>query len=135
MGKEIPIGVKIISVLYYIATGLGILLTIFLFVGTAFLGSLFPFLTAISAWGYGLVILCAILALAFTVLSFFIARGLWKLKNWARILAIVFAGLGILGAIGSFASGFNISVVVQILAHGAIGGYLLLSKEAKKAFA
>ncbi len=134
MGKEIPIGVKIISVLYYICTGLGILFTIFLFAGIAFLGSLFPFLTAISAWGYGLVILSAILVLACSVLSFFVARGLWKLKNWARIVAIVFAGLGILGVLGSLFSGFNFSLIVQLLVHGAIGGYLLFAKEAQKAF-
>ena len=133
--KKVPTIVKIISVLYYISAGFGILFAIFLFIGTAFLGTLFPFLTAISAWGYGLVIFAAILVLVFTVLSFLVARGLWKLKNWARIVAIVFAGLGILGVLGSFATGFDISSLIQLAIHGAIGGYLLFSKEAKKAFA
>ncbi len=134
MGKEVPTGVKIISILYYISAVLGVLLTIFLFAGIAFLSTLFPFLTAISAWGYGLVIFSAILALGFSALSFFIARGLWKLKNWARMLAIVFAGLGVLGGLYSLFSGFSFSMVIELAVQAAIGGYLLFAKEAKRAF-
>ena len=135
MGKEVPTGVKIVSILYYISMSLGILFAIFLFAGFAFLSTLMPFLTTISAIGYILVIFCAIMVLAFSVFSFLIARGLWKLKNWARMVAIVFAGLGVLGALGSFASGFSFGIVIELLIQAAIGGYLLFSKEAKRAFA
>lgn len=134
MGKDIPIGVKIISILYYISAGFGILFAIFLFIGSAFLGSLLPSLTAISALGYGLVIFCAILVLAFSVFSFFVARGLWNIKKWARIAVIVFAGLAIAGTLTSFASGFSFGLVVQLAISGAMGGYLLFSKEVKKVF-
>jgi len=134
MGKEVPIGVKIISILYYIAAGSGILFAIFLFAGSAFLSTLFPFLTTISAWGYILVVFCAIMVLGFSVLSFFIARGLWNAKNWARILVIVFSGLGILGVLSSLFSNFSFSLIVQLAVHGAIGGYLLFAKEVKKLF-
>jgi hypothetical protein len=134
MGKEVPVLVKAISILYYISAGFGVLFAIFLFAGSAFLGTLFPFLTTISAMGYILVILCAIMVLAFSVLSFFVGRGLSKAKNWARILAIVFAGLGILGVLGSLFSGFSFSSIVQLAVHGAIGGYLLFNKEVIKTF-
>lgn len=134
MRKEIPIGVKIISILYYISAGFGVLFAIFLFAGFGFLSTLMPFLTTISAIGYILVIFCAIMALAFSVLSFFVARGLSKAKNWARMTAIVFAGLGVLGGLSSFASGFNFSMVIELVIQAAIGGYLLFNKEAKAYF-
>jgi len=134
MGKEVPILVKVISILYYISAGLGVLFAIFLFVGFGFLSTLMPFLTTISAVGYILVIFCAIMVLAFSILSFFIARGLSKAKNWARMLAIVFACLGILGVLSSLFSGFSFALIVQLAVHGAMGGYLLFNKEVIKAF-
>ncbi|MDD5699928.1 MAG: DUF2127 domain-containing protein [Candidatus Nanoarchaeia archaeon] len=135
MRNEVPIGVKIISILYYISAGFGVLFAIFLFAGFAFLSTLMPFLSVISAMGYILVIVCAVIVLAISVLSFFIARGLMKLKNWARILVLVFAGLGIVMGLYSFVSGFSFSMVIQIAVQAAIGGYLLFAKEAKRAFA
>jgi hypothetical protein len=135
MKKEVPIVVKIISILYYIAAGFGVLFAIFLLAGSAFLGSLFPFLTTISAWGYILVVFCTIVVFAFSVLSFFTARGLRNGKKWARVLAIVFAGLGILGALNSIFSGFSFRSIVMLAIDAAIGGYLLFAKEAKKTFA
>lgn len=134
MKKEIPIGVKIISILYYISMGFGILFAIFLFVGSAFLGTLMPFLTAISAWGYGLVIFCAIMVLAFSVLSFFIAKGLGNAKNWARMLVIVLSAISVLGLLSTLFTNFSFGSLVSLLVQGAIGAYLLLDKEVKKAF-
>lgn len=134
MGKEVPILVKVISILYYISAGFAVLFAIFLFVGSAFLGTLMPFLTIISAMGYMLVIFSGIIVLAFAVLGFFVGRGLWRAKNWARMLVIVFAGLGVLGGLYSFSSGFSFSMVIQLVIQAAIGGYLLFNKEAKRTF-
>jgi len=134
MGKEIPIGVKIISILYYISAGFAVLFAIFLFVGFAFLSTLMPFLTAISAWGYILVVFCAIIVLAFSVLSFFIAKGLWKAKNWARMLVIVFSAMSVLGLLTSLFTNFSFGSLVSVAVQGAVGGYLLFAKEVKEAF-
>lgn len=134
MAKEIPVGVKIISILYYISAGFGVLFAIFLFAGFAFLSTLMPFLTAISAWGYMLVIFCAIIVLAFSVLSFFIARGLGNAKNWARMIVIVFSAMGVLGLLTSLFTNFSFGLFVSLAVQGAIGGYLIFSKEVKKAF-
>ena len=69
------------------------------------------------------------------VLTFFVARGLWKLQNWARITAIVFAALGILQNISfrPMMGGFS-GNILGLAISGLIGGYLLFSKEVKKAF-
>jgi amino acid transporter len=134
MGKEVPMLIKVISILYYISAGLAVLFAIFLFAGSAFLSTLMPFLNVISAWGYMLVILVGIMVLGFSVLGFFVGKGLSKAKNWARILAIAFACFGILGVLSSLFNGFNFSLIVQLAVHGAIGGYLLFSDEAKKTF-
>jgi hypothetical protein len=69
-------------------------------------------LVAIAAVSYGigymlskaryvweLYILAALCIIA--CVSFILARGLWQLKNWARILAIVLQSLGIVGSLMS----------------------------------
>ena len=94
--KQAPLGVKIISIIYYIASVMLILSAIAIFVkgasmsnaiakslgplGVGFLGSLIS----------GLAIFLGIILLAFSILDFFIGRGLWKLQNWARILVAIF---------------------------------------------
>ena len=66
--------------------------------------------------------------------------GLWKLKEWARIISIVFAGIGaamqLLGLLGSLAH-FNLFAVVWSLFWLAIDALIiwyLLKPEVKAAF-
>ncbi len=67
------------------------------------------------------------------MIEFFIGRGIWKGKNWARIIVIVFSAIGILFSLfGAFAR--NTIAIIGLIVNIAIGGYLLLSKEAKSAF-
>lgn len=55
--------------------------------------------------------------------QFLIARGLWRLKNWARITALVCYGLSAtLGLIALFTG--NPMGLVQLLVAGSITGYL-----------
>jgi hypothetical protein len=131
-GKQAPVGVKIISVLYYICTGFSVLAALLFFVGSSFIDMIFP---TLAAFGSVLLIALGILCLAGAVLTFFIARGLWKVKKWARIIVIVFACLGILSVLSSFVSSFSFSLIIQLAIHGAVGGYLLFAKEVKEAFA
>lgn len=135
MKKEIPVGVKIISIVYYIAAAAAVLGSILLFVGSAFISSLFaniPLLNILGAVGVGLFIFLGIVCLIFGVFDFFIARGLWNAKNWARILVIIFSCIGVLIGIGSITSGF--ASIVQLAISGLIGGYLIFSKEVREAF-
>lgn len=135
MTKEIPVGVKVISILYYVTAALAVLGAILLFVGSAFISSLFqniPILSIIGAVGSGLFIFIGIVALIYGALDFFIGRGLWNTKSWARILVIIFSCIGVLMGLVSIASGFF--AIVQLAISGVIGGYLIFSKEVKKAF-
>ncbi len=126
--KEAPVGVKIISILYYIGAGLSVIGAILLFVGGSLFAGLLPGVLG------GLLAVMGILFIGFAVLGFFIGRGLWRVQNWARIVAIIFAILGVLGAIYSIISG-QFTAIVSLVIHGVIGGYLLFSEEVKQVFA
>jgi len=61
-----------------------------------------------------------VFAVVVAVLEFLLARGVWRLKNWARIIVIVLQSLGILAGIVGLFSG-NVLNLVGL----AIGGYIL----------
>jgi len=134
--QPVPFGVKIIAILYYIGAVLGVIFgLIFLVVGTGIMGSkLIPLLGALGA---GLFIAAGIVILGLGVFDFFIGRGLWKAKSWARIVVIVFAALAILGTITSMMVQGKIvgSGVFNLITQLVICGYLLFSKSVKQAFA
>jgi len=125
--KQVPIVVKIISVLNYIGCGVLVLCAIFSFVGAGIISSFLGFLG-------GFVIILGIIFLALAVLVFFIARGLWKGQNWARIITIIFAILGFLSAIYVLVDGLIANGIVNLIVEGFIAGYLIFSKEVKEAF-
>jgi len=144
--KEMPTGVKVISVLYYIGAAFSFLFGLLLIVGGVFIGAILgETLASLSALGSGLFIVLGIALLGVGVLDIFIGRGLWKGQNWTRIAAIVFAILGVFGGINSLISGltnfqtigaFSIFVAfVQLAVSLLIGGYLAFAHEVKEAFA
>lgn len=138
--KQIPVGVKIISVLDWIGAVIMILagllfigLGIFSFGGGASsierleqAGGLFAFLGAFALIG-------GIILLGLGIFYIFVARGLWKGRNWARIAQIIFACIGMMFAIFGLIQlkfGNIFSLVISCL----IAGYLLFSKKVKEAF-
>ena len=67
------------------------------------------------------------------ILTFFIARGLRRGKNWSRMLIIILTVLGIIGSIigASSTSGISIvSLVIDII----IFLYLILYKDVRRYF-
>ena len=128
---EVPTGVKVISVLYYIGAAFELLLAIALFIGAGTIASKIPL---IGALGSGLFIIAGVVLIGLAVLSFFVGRGLWKAQKWARIVAIIFAVLGVLFAVLGMVQGQIASNVLSLVISGAIGGYLLFSKDVKAAF-
>ena len=128
-----PIGVKIISVLYYIGAAVFLSLIVGPIV-EGLTGLKIP-MVVLPLDGGLLFLMAGIEFLALAVLSFFIARGLWKAQKWARIVAIIFATLGVLMAIFGMVKGQIGSNVVGLLINTISGGYLLLSSSVKKAFA
>jgi len=129
---EVPTGVKVISVLYYIGAALELLLAIALFIGAGTIASKIPIIGAI---GSGLFIVVGVVLIGLAVLSFFVGRGLWKAQKWARIVAIIFSVLGVLMALLGMVQGQIASNIISLVISGAIGGYLLFSKDVKAAFA
>ncbi len=134
--KEVPTGVKVIAILNYIVAGLLIITSLAFIVGGSFIGSIFTNteLGPFGAIGGGLFIFIGLIFLAFAVLAIFIGRGLWKGQNWARIVSLVFAVLGILFGLLSLISG-EFSVIISLAINGLILWYLGFNKDVKAAFA
>ncbi|MBS3074316.1 hypothetical protein J4447_02550 [Candidatus Pacearchaeota archaeon] len=126
-GKSVPTLVKVIAVLYYIGAVLFVLAGIMMIAGAGATG-LMAFMPFYSIFGAGLLIIGAIIFIAVGVLEFFVGRGLWQGRNWARITAIVLAVLGLISALISFS-------ILSIIIDALIAGYLLFSKDVKAAFA
>ena len=131
---NVPTGVKILAVLDYIGAVLLLLLGIGMIFGAGSIGEIFKSIPLIGTWLSGFIIVLAIILIAFAVLSFFMGRGLWKGQNWARILTIIFAILGVISAVMGMVNGNITGNIVSLIIEGVIGGYLLFSKSVKSAF-
>ena len=134
-GQSVPTGVKVIAVLYYIGAVLGIIFGLLFLVGAGAIVSIANQIPVIGALGAGLFIVGGIILIGLGVLGFFVGRGLWKARPWARIVAIIFAALGILMAVISMIQGSIASNIVNLVIQLVIGGYLLFSNNVKQAFA
>ena len=130
MDGQVPTGVKVISVLYYIGAVFELIFGILLFVGSGTLKSKIPFLAFLGPF----LIIGGIVLVGLAVLSFFVGRGLWKGQKWSRIVAIVFAVLGVLLAIVGMVQGQIASNIIGLVISAAAGGYLLFSSDVKAAF-
>jgi uncharacterized membrane protein (DUF2068 family) len=131
---NVPTGVKIISVLGYIGAVFLALFGLLFLVASGSMGALAAQIPVLATLGAGLFVVAGLVMIAFGVLSFFVARGLWKGSNWARIVTIIFSALGVLFAvIGMFKTGVT-SNLFSFIVNGVIGYYLLFSRNVKKAF-
>ena len=137
-----PIGVTILAILEFIGAGFLILVGLLLLVGMSMLGamgrggegaSMMGILGALGAAAGVVVIILALIPLA-------IGIGLWKLRNWARILVIIFAGLGALGntvrVIWGLGSGDMLNTVGGIIGLGiqALILWYMFQPHVKQAF-
>jgi len=126
--KNIPTGVKISSVVYFIKAILLVLIPILIFVRAATIfGDLETF------FGGLLAIVLLIIGIPFSILFIIAAIKLRKGSNGWRIFAIIFSIIGFILGI------FNLSLggwfgIVHVIINGYVVGYLLFSKEAKHFF-
>jgi len=135
MSKNVPTGVKVISILYYIGAVASVLFGILFIFGGGFFSSLTASIPTLAFLGSAVFIVIGIFLLLLGILNFFIGRGLWKGRNWARILVIIFSILGILMALMSLIfSGAVANFIFSVIINGLIGGYLLFSPKVKNAF-
>ena len=132
--KVVPTGVKVISVLHYIGAVFGLIFGILLLAGASFIGASVTEFPLFNALGSALFIVGGIILIAMGVLAFFIGRGLWNAKPWARIITIIFSVIGLISAIFSMASGEVAENIFNLILNGVIGGYLIFSTKVKNAF-
>ena len=132
--RVVPVGVKIISILYYIGAVFGIITGLLFFAGAGMMGSIADQIPLFEVIGVGLFIIGGIIMLGLSVLGFFVGRGLWKARPWARIVAIIFACMGVLAAITGMVQGSITSNVFSLVVNLIIGGYLLFSVSVKESF-
>jgi len=136
--KRLPNGVKIVSLLYYmwaiLWVGFGILVAIGAPFMITYLIELFPQLEAVR---YGALVVLGIIAglciVALGVFEYFVARGLWRLKPLARVIAIILSCLAIVNSVVVIASGFQAFQVVRLVVDGGIIAYLF-SREARELY-
>ena len=124
---KISVGVKIISIFYFVVA----LIFIFLLIGLFFLIEIVSSLLDLGILiRIGLIITVGIFLFVSAIFNFFIGIGLWKGKNWARILAIIFAIIIIVYSLFNL-NFLNISFSIINL---IIVVYLFFNKKAKAVF-
>ena len=158
--REVPNGVKIIAVFYYISLALGILLfsivafslnnfsqivnpNLLVVINMFYAGFLLYFSLGFGGWPLQIV---PFVLLAYLSGIFMLGRGLQKGQSWTRIVAIIFACLNILISFPFLIIILSVPtselvVVVKIMApilfvfNIWMAGYLLFNKNAKQFFA
>ncbi len=114
-----PTGVAVLAILDFVAAGFCVLLTLGAFLGGAIFGAFLARMAGRPELGAGAGILVgAVLGVMFLIgaaIAGVIGFGMWNLKEWGRILQIVFAALGAL---------FRMLVLLTAMTHFRIFGML-----------
>ena len=118
-----PLGVTLSSIWFYFIGVILVLAGIVVIAGGAMLADIF------GSVATGLGIALGAIFLLFAFLMLLTGFGIWKGRSWGRILGIVLAVLGLLGALGQL-SGQNglVGAVVQIAIWGGIIYALWMAK-------
>jgi len=110
MNKQVPTIIKIISIIFYIGAVVGILTGITILYDRSIITDLMPELAEASG---AAIIAIGAFAIIAGIVNAFTGRGLWKLKNWARILAMIIAIIGVVQNIVPVFAG-NLSAIFVI---------------------
>lgn len=133
--RQRPGSVTFLAVIVFIQAGFMALAGLALTLGGTFFGALLADLTAEAAVGAlvtALFLVVGVVFLALAVLEFFIARGLLRGRNWARITQIVLSFIGCLLTLGALAVGNFTGVLSLALNIAAI--VILFGRNAKAYF-
>ena len=143
-----PTGVTLIAAFFFVCAGLLVLAAIGFFIGGAFVGSLLG--TAAQQRGGGMTgagigaMIGAVVGVFMLIGSIFnlaCGVGLWKMKEWGRILTIVLCAIGLaLGALGLIAGMLHLHILMMMwrmvwLAIDAGIIWYLVQPEVRAAFA
>lgn len=107
-----------LAVLYWIGAFGLLLVGVFLAVGSSVMGAVWrdmgPLVASMGAIG-------GIIFIGFGVLLGFLGYGLFQLQEWARVTAMVFAGIGLLITLLSFFTPLEVSIIGRVLRIGVNG--------------
>lgn len=136
---SVPVGAKILAVLYYLVSVLLIFAGIVFVFTLSFIGfSGFSFLNPLIGSATGISgVLSGVLVLAWGILNFVTGRGLWTEQQWGKFLAITISALYfIFGVIEIFKFGNSnyISTYVSMVINLFIVFYLSASHAIKNSF-
>ncbi len=119
---ERPTGVTVLAVLNFLGAGLYALLAVLFFLigaGGAASGMMSEMGGGAAAFLLGLGAAVGVILLIFAAIGLAIGIGMWKLRNWARIVTIVLVGLslllGVLGLLGSLIAFELVSLIFQAI--------------------
>lgn len=119
-----PGGVTVIAVLDFIGAAFCVIGGLLMFAGGSILASFFSAAAnangangtaPVAGFMAGIGIFLGAIFIAVAIFVIFVALGLLKLKNWARITTIVLSALGLLGSIRNLAVGFHGSGMVMTI--------------------
>ena len=105
-----PTGVTILAVLNFLGAGLYILIGLLFILGMGILGGMMGQAGGEGSAGamgmmMGLGAVAGVIFIVLSLIPLLIGWGLWKLKNWARIISIVLFALGALAALAGVGIG------------------------------
>ncbi|MBM3247307.1 hypothetical protein FJZ17_02085 [Candidatus Pacearchaeota archaeon] len=127
-----PLGVSILAVLSYIAAVFTFIGGLAMLIGSTavstIIGQVFPEYVSWSTAGVALFVFLGIVFILLGVLDFFIGKGLWNGKEWARILVLIFLALSVIdGVLPPFA-------IVQAIIAALLIWYLGFNPAVKRYF-
>ncbi len=132
--RKVPLGIKVISILGLIGAIItfifGLVILVAGIVGGTFASQILESLgnssgnAVVASVLVSSLMLGGILIVLWAVVEFLIARGLWRGRNWARIITGIFAIVWFVSSL------LNLNFLGVVIA-GLIGYYLWFSKEAK----
>lgn len=129
-------GVRVLGVIYFVFASMCLMLA-----GLAFASfdgartSTDPLVIEMFATiNPGVLIISGILFLAFGVFLYFVGRGLFEMKSWARTSAAILSAMSIILGVSNVSLGAIASGIFSIAISGLIIWYLMVRKETVKAF-
>ena len=122
--------VKIISIVGIVLGALGVLVSLVLILGGSFLGPIIATMIPglVSGIFATMIVVLGIVTLIICAFEIFLYISLRKLQNWARIVVIIFTGLGTLGTLFSLITS-GASGIVGLIINGGIFYLLTFQKE------
>lgn len=127
---EIPFGIKIISIYYYISGALSIILWLLII----FAGRMMGGIIGMENFPFSLFLISGIIGVIMGIFTIFVGSNLRKRKNWAKIVVIIFSLMGIIGGINILIQNYIILSIISLAISSPILFYLSFSKKSKEFF-